>query len=93
MWELMLEILDMAPKEALFTFMNGLSRWAKHELQRRGVHDITQAMAIAECLYEFHPKETSKDKAKRVDQGKNGRDEGRTSPKPRGFTQDKTGQG
>jgi hypothetical protein len=83
----------MAPKEALFTFMDGLSRWAKLELQRRGIHDITQVLAIAEYLYEFHLKETAKDKVKRVDQSKNEGDEDRTSPKVRGFARDKTGPG
>ncbi len=31
--ELMLEIPDLSPKEAFFSFMDGLNRWAKLELQ------------------------------------------------------------
>ena len=35
--ELMLEIPDMADKDALFAFMDGLNNWVKLELQRRGI--------------------------------------------------------
>ncbi|KAF2282384.1 hypothetical protein GH714_044001 [Hevea brasiliensis] len=62
--ELMLEIPDMGEKDALFCFLDGLSNWAKMELQRRGVQDLATAMAAAESLIEFKRKEPSKDKGK-----------------------------
>ena len=33
--------------------MDGLKSWAKQELQRRGVQDLTRAMTVAESLVEF----------------------------------------
>ena len=35
--------------------MDGLKPWVKHELQRRGVHDLAKAMTTAEALIEFKP--------------------------------------
>ena len=49
----MLEIPDLAPKEALFSFMDGLNRWAILELQRRDVQDIKTALRVAESLIEY----------------------------------------
>ncbi|KAK5847243.1 hypothetical protein PVK06_003548 [Gossypium arboreum] len=51
--ELMLQISDMGEKEAFFSFMDGLKPWAKQELQRRGVQELTKAMSVAESLAEF----------------------------------------
>ena len=60
----MLEIPDIPPKEALFTFMDVLNRWANLELQRRDVQHITQAMVIVESLIEFQNKDATKTKGK-----------------------------
>ncbi|XP_016728394.2 uncharacterized protein K02A2.6-like [Gossypium hirsutum] len=51
--ELMLQISDMGEKEAFYSFMDGLKPWAKQELQRRGVQELTKAMSVAESLAEF----------------------------------------
>ncbi|MFQ6637233.1 hypothetical protein Gotur_013189 [Gossypium turneri] len=42
--ELMLQISDLSKKEAFFSFTDGLKLWAKQELQRRGVQELTNAM-------------------------------------------------
>ena len=44
------------------------------ELQRRGVQDLAQAMAVAESLIEFKKKDDSKDKGKKPNNGKGGGD-------------------
>ncbi|MBA0576086.1 hypothetical protein Golob_025079 [Gossypium lobatum] len=49
----MLQISYMDEKEALFSFMDGLKPWAKQELQRRGVQELTKAMSVAESFAEF----------------------------------------
>ncbi|KAG8611914.1 hypothetical protein MANES_S041516v8 [Manihot esculenta] len=54
--ELLLEIPDMGEKDALFCFLDGLTSWAKLELQRRGVQDLASAIAAAESLIEFQRK-------------------------------------
>ncbi|XP_016752558.1 uncharacterized protein [Gossypium hirsutum] len=51
--ELMLQISYMGEKEAFFSFMDGLKLWAKQELQRRRVQELTNAMSVAESLAEF----------------------------------------
>ena len=48
--ELMLEIPNMGEADAFFTFMDGLKPWAKLELQRRGVQELSQALSVAESL-------------------------------------------
>ncbi|KAF2303678.1 hypothetical protein GH714_021160 [Hevea brasiliensis] len=58
----------MGEKDALLCFLDGLSNWAKLELQRRGVQDLATTMAAAESLIEFKRKEPSKDKGKKTDQ-------------------------
>ncbi|KAL4279289.1 hypothetical protein GQ457_03G013090 [Hibiscus cannabinus] len=42
--ELHLQILDMTEKQALFTFRGSLKLWAKAELQRRGVTELSKAL-------------------------------------------------
>ncbi|KAK8289414.1 hypothetical protein V6Z12_D07G190600 [Gossypium hirsutum] len=51
--ELMLQISDMGEKDAFFSFMDGLKPWAKQELQRRGVQELTKAMSTAKSLTKF----------------------------------------
>ncbi|KAL1074424.1 hypothetical protein V6Z11_D11G288400 [Gossypium hirsutum] len=62
--ELMLQISDLSEKEAFFSFTDGLKPWAKQELQRRGVRELTKAMMVAESIVELAPRrdrfETSK---------------------------------
>ncbi|KAK2970551.1 hypothetical protein RJ640_000936 [Escallonia rubra] len=50
---LMLHIPNMAEEDLLFNFVNGLQSWAKKELQRRGVKDVDEAIAMAESLTEY----------------------------------------
>ncbi|MFQ6657181.1 hypothetical protein Gotur_026966, partial [Gossypium turneri] len=54
--ELMLQISDLSEKEAFFSFTDGLKPWAKQELQRRGVRELTNAMMVAESIVELAPK-------------------------------------
>ncbi|KAK2969839.1 hypothetical protein RJ640_000656 [Escallonia rubra] len=50
---LMLHIPNMAEEDLLFNFVDGLQSWAKRELQRRGVKDVDEAIAMAESLTEY----------------------------------------
>ncbi|KAK2977134.1 hypothetical protein RJ640_005784 [Escallonia rubra] len=49
----MLHIPNMAEEDLLFNFVDGLQSWAKKELQRRGVKDVDEAIAMAESLTEY----------------------------------------
>ena len=44
---LMLEAPDMNENELLFNFMENLQGWAEQELRKRGVQDLSTAMAVA----------------------------------------------
>ncbi|KAL4353583.1 hypothetical protein GQ457_06G027510 [Hibiscus cannabinus] len=61
---LVLEIPDLSDKDSLFNFMDGLQLWAKTELKRRGVQNLTDAIAKAESLVDYsnHKESTSKPK-------------------------------
>ncbi|KAK2967197.1 hypothetical protein RJ640_022453 [Escallonia rubra] len=50
---LVLHIPNMAEEDLLFNFVDGLQSWAKKELQRRGVKDVDEAIAMAESLTEY----------------------------------------
>ncbi|XP_040948667.1 uncharacterized protein [Gossypium hirsutum] len=50
--ELMLQISDLNEKETFYMFEDGLRMWAKQELRRLGITDLTVAMAEAENFYE-----------------------------------------
>ncbi|KAL2232454.1 UNVERIFIED_CONTAM: hypothetical protein Sindi_1425400 [Sesamum indicum] len=52
---LMLSIRDMSEKDKLFTFMEGLKPWARIELQRQWVIDLSLAMTAAERLADLNP--------------------------------------
>ncbi|XP_039053116.1 uncharacterized protein LOC120195059 [Hibiscus syriacus] len=54
---LMLDIKDISERDKLFHFLEGLKPWARLELQRQKVQDLTIAIAAAECLndYNDHP--------------------------------------
>ncbi|KAL2531397.1 Uncharacterized protein Adt_04748 [Abeliophyllum distichum] len=49
----MLDIRDMSEKDKLFTFVEGLKPWARTELQRQKVDDVSTAMGAAECLMDY----------------------------------------
>ncbi|MBA0642049.1 hypothetical protein Goklo_026512, partial [Gossypium klotzschianum] len=54
--ELMLHISDLSENEAFFSFTDGLKTWAKQELQRRGVQELTNAMMVTEFIVELVPR-------------------------------------
>ncbi|PIN12320.1 hypothetical protein CDL12_15071 [Handroanthus impetiginosus] len=51
----MLDITDMSEKDKLFTFMEVLKPWARTELQRQRVADVSTAMGAAERLLDYNP--------------------------------------
>ncbi|MBA0624778.1 hypothetical protein Godav_010069 [Gossypium davidsonii] len=53
--ELMLQISDLREKEAFYWFEDGLKSWAKHELYRQGIAELTVAMAEVESFVELGP--------------------------------------
>ncbi|XP_068666698.1 uncharacterized protein [Aristolochia californica] len=73
---LLLNISDMAEKDKLFFFMDGLQPWAEQELQRRGVQDLATSLSTVEKLVEFTKKVegSNKDKRGKPNQGKGGGD-------------------
>ena len=50
---IMLDIRDMTEKDKLFHFLDGLSREAAMELQRRRVQSLTKAMIAAKRLSDY----------------------------------------
>ncbi|KAK8621725.1 hypothetical protein V6N13_081158 [Hibiscus sabdariffa] len=58
--------------------MDGLQQWAKTELKRRGVQNLTDAIAVAESLIDYTSRKesTSKPKDKKSGQAKGGGDTG-----------------
>ncbi|EOY26319.1 Uncharacterized protein TCM_027814 [Theobroma cacao] len=78
--DLALQVGDLGEREALFTFMDGLKPWAKQELQRRGVQDLTCAMAVAEGLIDYScPDKDRTEPTKPRDKGKGWADKGKQS--------------
>ena len=59
---LMLEAPGMDEKDLLFNFMDNLQNWAEQELRRRGVQDLSTAMAVAESLMDFRRGDSSQAK-------------------------------
>ena len=59
---LMLEAPGMDEKDLLFNFMDNLQSWAEQELRRRGVQDLSTAMAVAESLMDFQRGDSSQAK-------------------------------
>ena len=57
---LMLEIPNMTEEKLLFNFMDNLQGWAEYELRRRGIQDLTTAMAVAESLTDYKRGDLSK---------------------------------
>ncbi|GJT14832.1 putative retrotransposon gag domain, aspartic peptidase domain protein [Tanacetum coccineum] len=72
---LVLEIPELSDQDSLFYFLDGLQGWAKTELERRGVQDLSTAIAQAEALIDFSTRrDSSKPKDKKVNQEKGGGD-------------------
>ncbi|KAG8474091.1 hypothetical protein CXB51_033770 [Gossypium anomalum] len=67
--ELILQISDLNKKEAFYWFEDGLKMWAKQELRRLGITELTIAMAEEEIFYnvggrKFDNSESSKPKSR-----------------------------
>ena len=71
---LMLEATGMDEKDLLFNFMDNLQSWAEQELRRRGVQDLSTAMAVVESLMDFRRGDSSQ--AKPSFKGSNAKDGG-----------------
>ncbi|GJY35233.1 putative retrotransposon gag domain, aspartic peptidase domain protein [Tanacetum coccineum] len=70
---LVLEIPELSDQDSRFYFLDGLQGWAKTELERRGVQDLSMAIAHAEALIDFSTgRDSSKPKDKKVNQEKGG---------------------
>ncbi|GJW00103.1 putative retrotransposon gag domain, aspartic peptidase domain protein [Tanacetum coccineum] len=70
---LVLEIPELSDQDSLFYFLDGLQGWAKTELERRGVQDLSIAIAYVEALIEFSTRrESSNPKDWKVNQDKGG---------------------
>ena len=50
---LLFEIPDISEEDKFVFFISGLQPWARQELQRRGVQNLSSAIAAAESLIEF----------------------------------------
>ena len=59
---LMLEAPGMDEKDLVFNFMDNLQSWAEQELRRRGVQDLSTAMAVAESLMDIRRGDSSQAK-------------------------------
>ena len=59
---LMLEAPGMDEKDLVFNLMDNLQSWAKQELRRRGVQDLSTAMAVAESIMDFRRGDSSQAK-------------------------------
>ncbi|EOY13949.1 Uncharacterized protein TCM_032837 [Theobroma cacao] len=57
--------------------MDGLRPWAKLELQRRGVQNITEAISMAKSMVELHKFDNKPSTSKSTKKGKNGGDPNR----------------
>ncbi|KAE8736351.1 cytochrome P450 78A7-like [Hibiscus syriacus] len=63
--ELMLQVPNLSEEDGFFTFMDGLKPWAKNELRRRGVKELSVALTTAESIIELGVKKVdSKPKPK-----------------------------
>ncbi|GJW49012.1 putative retrotransposon gag domain, aspartic peptidase domain protein [Tanacetum coccineum] len=68
-----LEIPELSDQDSLFYFLDGLQGWAKTELKRRRVQDLSTAIAHAKALIDFSTRrESSKPKDQKVNQKKGG---------------------
>jgi len=70
----------MGEQEALFCFLDGLCGWAKMELERYGLQDLTSAIAAAKSLIELK-REFSKGQGKKTGGSDKGGGDWDKSPK------------
>ncbi|KAK8586224.1 hypothetical protein V6N13_130745 [Hibiscus sabdariffa] len=77
--ELMLEIPNLSQEDCLINFMDGLQRWVRTELERRGVTEISKALSVAESLIEVGSKRSDSTKSKPKPKGNGGGDKERSS--------------
>ncbi|GKB11346.1 hypothetical protein Tco_0845269 [Tanacetum coccineum] len=71
-WKLM-EDLEASCRRLSLYFLDGLQGWAKTELKRRRVQDLSTAIAHAKALIDFSTRrESSKPKDQKVNQEKGG---------------------
>ncbi|XP_012844529.1 PREDICTED: uncharacterized protein LOC105964566 [Erythranthe guttata] len=54
---LTLQIPNLSEEDLLFHFTDGLQGWAKQELHRRDIKSVDEAIAAAESLTEYQPRE------------------------------------
>ncbi|OIT05179.1 hypothetical protein A4A49_65339, partial [Nicotiana attenuata] len=50
----MLSISNISEEDKLHNFMSGLQQWAKLELQRQNIQNLTSVVAAADALSDFH---------------------------------------
>ncbi|MBA0700422.1 hypothetical protein Goari_005669, partial [Gossypium aridum] len=62
--EHMHQISDMGEKKAFFSIIDRLKPWAKQELQRQGVQELTKAMFVVESFAEFGGKKDKPESSK-----------------------------
>nr|GEU37490.1 hypothetical protein [Tanacetum cinerariifolium] len=80
---LVMEIPELSDQDSLFYFFDGLQRWAKKELERRGVKDLSTTIDHAKALIDFSTRmESSKPKDRKVNQ-EEGEGEKNARPKVR----------
>ncbi|KAE8692579.1 hypothetical protein F3Y22_tig00110831pilonHSYRG00022 [Hibiscus syriacus] len=51
--EVSLQVPSLSEEDGFFTFMDGLKPWAKNELRRRGVKDLSTTLTTAESVIEL----------------------------------------
>ncbi|KAI5343686.1 hypothetical protein L3X38_011562 [Prunus dulcis] len=77
---MLFEVSSMTDEDKLMYFMSGLQNWAKLELQRRHVQNLSEAIAAAESLVEFKRSDQGDSKFKGK-KGGSGSDGGDNKPK------------
>ncbi|XP_039033835.1 uncharacterized protein LOC120169792 [Hibiscus syriacus] len=83
--EVNLQVPSLSEEDGFFTFMDGLKPWAKNELRRRGVKDLSTALTTAESVIElgvksvdskpkpkFRDSSSDRDRASRSDKDSSG---------------------
>ena len=73
----------------MFCFLDCLRGWAKMELERRGVQDLTSAIAAVESLIKVK-RESSKERGKKTHEGNKSEGDRDNSPKRNRPPQDKS---
>ncbi|KAE8665118.1 Inorganic pyrophosphatase 3 [Hibiscus syriacus] len=66
-FELSLQVPSLTEEDRFFTFMDGLKSWAKNELERMGVKELSKALTTAESLIELGVKKSKPPKSQAED--------------------------